>query len=95
MGWYGRLFQDPVFVSKVKERYSYFYAHKEAVILQINADAQYLKYSAIENNNKWNVFYNFIDPNYNIWGNYLNEVHCLKDWASKRMDWLKSAIDLL
>lgn len=95
MGWYSRLFQDPVFVTKVKERYSYFYAHKEAVLQRINADAQYLKYSAIENNNKWNIFYNFIDPNYNIWGNYLNEVQCLKDWTLKRMDWLKSAIDLL
>jgi hypothetical protein len=46
----------------------------------------------IENNNKWGMLYNFIDPNYNIWGCYMNEVQSMKDWLIKRMEWLKDAL---
>lgn len=92
MGWYSRLFLDPVFLSRVKERYLFFYNKKDEIIRYINSDASYLKFSMIENNNKWGMLYNFIDPNYNIWGCYMNEVQSMKDWLIKRMEWLKDAL---
>lgn len=86
IGWYSRLFQDPAFINKVKERFSYFYNYKDYLLDLINGDAKYLKYAMIENNNKWNTLYTNIYPNYDIWGNYMNEVQNLKVWFLKRMD---------
>ena len=93
VAWYSRLFQDPVFVAKVKERFDYFYTHQSDIMNFINERASYLKYSVIENNNKWGTFYNYTWPNYDIWGSYNNEVQSMKIWIKNRMEWLKTEFD--
>ncbi|MBQ8047145.1 MAG: CotH kinase family protein [Prevotella sp.] len=93
--WYNRFFQDPSFVSKVKERYAYFYEHKADVMQHINIAAQHLRYSVEENEHIWHTLYTHTWPNYNVWGNYQNEVQFLKTWLSRRMDWLYEAINQL
>ena len=91
--WYTRLFKDPAFVKRVKERFNYFYQHQNEILANVNADAQYLKYSAQENNDVWHVFNVKTWPNYNIWGSYQNEVQELKTWFVTRMEWLKTQFD--
>jgi spore coat protein CotH len=91
--WYTRLFRDPAFVKRVKERFNYFYRHQNDILANVNADAQYLKYSAQENNEVWHLFNVKTWPNYNIWGSYQNEVQELKTWFTTRMEWLKSEFD--
>ena len=91
--WYSRLFQDPAFVAKVKERFDYFYSRKDDIIREINEKAQYLRLSVEENNNKWGTFYKYTPPNYNIWGSYQNEVQNLKYWLNERFEWLKREYD--
>ena len=91
--WYARLFQDPVFVARVKERFNYFYRHKNEILANINADAQYLKYSVVENDDKWHLLNTYTWSNYDIWGSYQNEVQSLKEWFNKRMEWLKPEFD--
>jgi spore coat protein CotH len=91
--WYDRLFRDPAFVKRVKERFNYFYRHQNEILANVNADAQYLKYSAQENNDVWHVFNVMTWPNYNIWGSYQNEVQELKTWFVTRMEWLKAQFD--
>lgn len=91
--WYTRLFKDPAFVKRVKERFNYFYRHQNDILANVNADAQYLKYSAQENNDVWHVFNVKTWPNYNIWGSYQNEVQELKTWFVTRMEWLKTQFD--
>ena len=91
--WYTRLFKDPAFVKRVKERFNYFYRHQNEILANVNADAQYLKYSAQENNDVWHVFNVKTWPNYNIWGSYQNEVQELKTWFVTRMEWLKTQFD--
>jgi hypothetical protein len=93
--WYKRLFQDPAFVAKIKERFNYFYLHRSDIYNDINQNANYLRYSVAENNNKWNTFYNYTWPNYDIWGSYLNEVQYMKTWLNKRFEWLKSQFDAM
>lgn len=85
---YTRLFQDPNFVAKVKERFKFFYSKREDIYNEINANATYLKYSTIENNNKWHTLYTSTWPNKEIWGSYENEVQSLKQWLEKRFQWL-------
>ena len=87
------MFQDPVFVARVKERFNYFYRHKNEILANINADAQYLKYSVVENDDKWHLLNTYTWSNYDIWGSYQNEVQSLKEWFNKRMEWLKPEFD--
>ena len=91
--WYTRLFQDPAFVDRVKERFNYFYRHRNDILANINADAQYLKYSVEENDDKWHLLNTYTWSNYDIWGSYQNEVQSLKEWFNKRMEWLKTEFD--
>ncbi len=92
-GWYARLFGDPAFVARVKERFAFFYESREDIYAGINADAAYLKYSVVENNNKWNTLYVHTWPNNTIWGSYENEVQSMKIWLEKRFEWLKGEFD--
>lgn len=91
--WISQLFRDPYFVQLVKERYQYFYSQKSAIMAEINADANYLKLSVQENDNKWQILYNHTWRNRDIWGSYMNEVENLKEWLNIRMDWLKEQFD--
>ncbi|MBR2359022.1 MAG: CotH kinase family protein [Bacteroidaceae bacterium] len=88
VAWYARLFQDPNFVQKVKERFAYFYNKRKDIYTKINTNAEYLRYSIIENNNKWKTLYVYTWPNNTIWGSYENEVQSVKIWLEKRFQWL-------
>lgn len=90
--WYTRLFQDPAFVAKVKERFNYFYAMRNEIINEMNLNAQYLKYSVRENDNKWHILYSSIGPNTDVWGSYVNEVQQMKVWLAKRFECLKTEL---
>ena len=92
-GWLPRLFEDPDFVSKVKERINYFYERRFDIISEINDKADYLKHSAIENDMKWGVLFNNYGHDKEIWGNYENEVQYLKKWLNLRICWLKEEFD--
>lgn len=93
--WFERLFLDPEFVSLVKERFDYYYNKKEELQLLINSKYQYLKKSVVENENVWNVLYQYAYPNYEIWGAYENEVYYVKWFLDTRMKWLKENINRL
>ena len=87
--WYTRLFEDPTFVAKVKERFNYFYNRRGDIMRKINEEANYLKYAVQENEHRWRTFYNYTWPNYDIWGSYNNEVQSMKEWLNARFEWLK------
>lgn len=91
--WFSRLFEDPAFVERVKERFDYFYDRLPDIMREIDATGEYLKYSAAANENRWHTFYNYGVPNVEIWGKYQNEVQSVKEYIRTRMDWLKSQYD--
>ena len=84
--WYDRLFQDPAFVAKVKERFTYFYNHKNDILKEIDADSYYLRNALIENNNKWEIFEVYSISELNRL--YKDEVSAMKTWFENRLDWL-------
>lgn len=86
--WYTRLFEDPAFVEKVKERFNFFYSHKEDIFREMNENAVYLSHAVVENENRWGTLYTETWPNYDIWGNYNNEVQLMKEWITARFEWL-------
>ena len=91
--WYARLMKDPVFVAKVKERFDYFYSHKNDILMFLNDQASYLHYSVIENENRWGTLYHYTYKNFDIWGSYWNEVQDLKEWINTRFEWMKNNYD--
>lgn len=93
--WYARLFQDPAFVSKVKERYNFFYSHKTDIINSISANAEYLKYAIQEDNNKWETFTSTKNSGDKCWELYQSAVMLMERWISSRMDWLKGEYDAM
>lgn len=91
--WFIQFFKDPLFVKCVKERFEYFYSHKMELMGVINTYASYLEKSAIENNNRWPILYNYTYGDYYNWGSYLNEVEWMKEWLLARLEWLKAEFD--
>jgi hypothetical protein len=89
--WMSRLFEDPAFAKQVAERFRHFKSNETALIGYIETNAAKLKWSAIENNNKWQTLYAGIWPNENIVVSYNDEVIKLKTWFSARMAWLDKA----
>lgn len=95
VAWYRRLFEDPAFVKLVKERFAYFYNNQNEIFAEINKNAEYLKYAAVENNSKWGTLYQYTWPNNEVLGSYQNEVQYLKSWLNRRFEWLNTAISAL
>ena len=91
--WFSRLFEDPVFVEMVKNRFEYFYSQKENILSEINRNATYLKYAVQENDNRWQTLNAYTWPNYDIWGRYYNEIQSLKEWMNTRFEWLRAEYD--
>lgn len=93
--WFNRLFQDPAFVAKVKERFGYFYDHQLDIISGINADAEYLKYAVKEDDNKWDTYAAYTSSTISVWQAYGTKVGAMKVWLSSRMNWLKREFDAM
>ena len=91
--WYERLFQDPYFVAKVKERFEYFNNNQDLIIDKIDTYSAQLKWAQEENDNKWQTMGVFVWPNPVVFDTYQEEVDSMKSWYSARMSWLESAID--
>jgi hypothetical protein len=88
--WFKQLMKDPAFVEQVKTRFAYFKSKKSDILANINSNADYLKYSVIENNGRWQTLYTQYWVNYAIWGAYDNEVQYIKSWLDTRFDWLEA-----
>lgn len=84
------MFKDPAFTARVKERFDFFYNHRDDIMKEIDDNADYLRCSIEENNEKWKVF-----SSSNTWKKYQQEVQTLKDWIEARFEWMKTAIDEL
>ena len=95
VNWYARLFEDPTFVARVKERFNYFYEHQQDILSEINANAEYLKYSVQENDNRWNVLADYKSYTSDSWVIYGTLVANMKYWLVSRMDWLKKEFDAM
>lgn len=94
--WINRLFDDPVFVQQVKDRWNTLKATQVNTLYAfINETAEQLKYSQQENFNKWDILYNYTWPNAVPAGSYASEVQSMKEWLSKRVKWMDVAINAL
>lgn len=89
--WFARMFEDPFFVSLVKERYKFFMDNESYFLRTIDEKAEYLNFSQEENNNRWDVFGNYVWPNPVYYDTHQEEINHLKQWLITRMGWLDEA----
>jgi hypothetical protein len=93
--WFKRLFEDPVFVSKVKNRFAYYRSQQDYLLNKIDYYASLLQFAQKENDLKWNVIGVYQWPNPVVLDTYHEEVGRLKSWLTQRMDWLDTEINKL
>ena len=88
--WIDKLFQDEVFVEKVKSRYSYYYSKLDDIKNKVDEFAKYIDKSQKANFERWDILGVYVWPNpvYDL--TYEEEVERLKNWIEERMNWLNS-----
>jgi len=89
------LFEDPAFVAKVKERFSYFRENQNYILDKMDFHSNYLKLAQQENDDKWNTIGIYVWPNPIVLSTYEAEVDQLKSWYIERMNWLETAFNSL
>ena len=70
-------------------------AVEEYIISDINANAEYLKYSVKEDNYRWNTYKDYTSSTVSVWMAYGSMVDSMKQWLVARMDWLKKEFDAM
>jgi hypothetical protein len=94
IAWYKRMFEDPEFVSLVKERFNHFYSYKDYYTELIKQKYAELEYSAYGDNLVWNRITTSTD--YTIVGQtYWDYCTELDNFMTTRWEWLKSEFDAM
>lgn len=87
-GWYWRLFQDPAFVKKVKDRWNELKPEFETIPDYIDYWAAELQDAPGRNFQKWKILNEYVWPNVKITGSYKGEVEYLKEFYNARLRWM-------
>lgn len=87
--WFNRLFQDPAFKQKVRNRWDEIKDKEIAEAFKnIDKNAAYLEFSQRENFKKWNILNEIVWPNPQVFRSYEGEVKQIKSWLTTRIAWL-------
>lgn len=92
-GWYFRLFLDPVFSARVKERWNELYPEFRALYDEIDGMVADMGSAPARNFKKWDILNTYVWPNYKVTGSYKGEVEWLKENYIKRLDWMNTNIN--
>ena len=93
--WYSRLFQDPAFVTKVKERFNYYYTNRQQIYDHIDANAATIKEKIYEDNKMWGTICDKSATEDEVKTTYQEKVDYLQNWIETRMVWLNENINAL
>jgi spore coat protein CotH len=86
--WYNRLFQDPAFAAKVRERFAYFRSNQDLILEKMDFYANQLRFAQQQNDARWDLIGRYVWPNFVVFETYEEEVQYLKSWFTERMNWL-------
>lgn len=93
--WYDRLFQDPVFLSRIKERFAYYYDNKQLIYDKIDANVTILKQKVVEDNKLWGTIIDSSSTAEEVETAYQLKADNLKNWIETRLLWLYENINNL
>ncbi|WP_214072524.1 CotH kinase family protein [Mucilaginibacter sp. dw_454] len=88
--WFSRLFQDPAFNARVKQRWQALQPTLPLILNNIDKNAAYLNLSQQQNFATWPILNVYVWPNSQIAGSYQGEIDYLKSWLKTRIDWMNA-----
>lgn len=95
VSWYKRMFQDPEFVEKVKERFNVFYSNRQLIYDRIDMKAAELVEKIYEENKLWGRLLSSASTESEVKTAYQEKVIYLKNWIDTRLEWLNVNINAL
>lgn len=94
-GWFARLFQDPAFVARVKERFNEYYSNRQQIYDYINAKCNEIKPKIYEENKLWGQVCDASSTEEDVKTAYQEKVDEMKSWIESRFQWLNTNINAL
>lgn len=92
--WFNRLFEDPNFRAKVKQRWNEVKGNDiNKIAANIDKTALYLKTTQAKNFTRWPILNQYVWPNQFVLGSYEKEVAQLKKWLAERTAWMDTEIN--
>lgn len=92
--WINRLFTDPVFKALAYKRWNELKENEiKTLISYLEAKALELNKSQQQNFKRWPILNTLVWPNSVATGSYTGEISFLKNWLTKRIDWIDQQIN--
>ena len=92
--WYIRLAEDPSFCALVKKIWKENHTEISNLTRFMDQQALLMLDAQKRNFEKWNILNKLVWPNVNIFGSYEKEVEYLKDFYTRRVEWLDQAFNV-
>jgi len=92
--WHTRLFEDPAFAQKAKDRWNALKATQiDTLLAYIDQNATAMNQAQQNNFQRWPILGVYVWPNPVIPGTYAGEVTQLKTWLTRRIEWMDAAFN--
>lgn len=92
--WYIRLAEDPSFCALVKKIWKENHTEISKLTRFMDQQALLMLDAQKRNFEKWNILNKLVWPNVDIFGSYEKEVEYLKDFYTRRVEWLDQAFNV-
>ncbi len=94
-GWFGRMFKDPAFTQRLKERWNELKPQLDGIPQYIDRCVEELYGEEVRNFEVNPILGVYVWPNYKVFQTYGQEVNYLKTFYVQRVAWLDQAINAL
>ena len=95
VSWYNRLFSDPAFVARVRERINVFYNNKQTIVDHINEQATLHLNKIVEDNKIWGTVCGNSASEEDVKQAYQEKVNNFINFVETRLSWLYENINIL
>jgi hypothetical protein len=93
--WYRRLFEDPQFESRYRDRWRSLredVLSTEKLLNDIDMYADLLEEAQERNFSRWNILGRYLWPNWFIADTHQEEIDWMKQWLESRLEWIDSQL---
>ena len=94
INWFIRMSQDPAFCAKVRDIWNDVYPELQAVADFIDRQARLIDDAQERNFQRWDILGTYVWPNMVVTGKYSSEVAYMKDFYTKRLEWMNKAVNV-
>ncbi|MBR2856345.1 MAG: CotH kinase family protein [Bacteroidales bacterium] len=94
ISWFIRLCEDPAFCAEVKRIWNEIYPQLQEIPYFIDRQARLIDDAQVRNFERWDILDKYVWPNKVVTGKYSSEVAYLKDFYTKRLEWMNAAVNV-